>query len=64
MCKYSYGNGRCGNIDIEDRFCIGEKSCSVSNILRSKTSREEPENGMWQAVPSKIWNIGKRYLDK
>jgi hypothetical protein len=59
MCKYSYSNGKCANIDIHAHFCIGEKNCSLSDILRNRYYKEHSEDGPWQFVPLKIWNIGK-----
>jgi hypothetical protein len=62
MCRYSYGNGRCANIDVNNYFCIGERSCNISDILKSKVLRKEPENNAWQAVPSNVWNIGTCFI--
>jgi hypothetical protein len=62
MCRYNYGNGRCANIDVEAYFCIGDKSCSISDILRTQSLRDDPKENSWQAVPSKVWEIGTRYM--
>jgi hypothetical protein len=64
MCRYSYTNGRCANIDVEAFFCVGERSCSISDILKIRVLREEPESGGWQAVPPKVWSIGISPIDK
>lgn len=58
MCKYSYSNGRCGNIDIDSSFCIGEKKCSLSNILRAISFNEHRGDNDWLAIPLKVWKIG------
>jgi len=58
MCKYSYSNGRCANIDIDSSFCIGEEKCSLSNILKAMNFNEPLEDNDWLAIPLKVWKIG------
>jgi hypothetical protein len=62
MCRYSYGNGKCANIDVDAYFCLGERECSISDILEHRTQREDPKNNEWQAVPAKVWEIGTRFI--
>ena len=62
MCRYSYGNGRCANMDVDTYFCLGERSCNISDILKSQVLRVEPNDNLWQAVPSKVWHIGARHI--
>jgi hypothetical protein len=58
MCKYSFGNGRCASMDIHFNFCIGEKNCYVSDILKNRIVESEPEPDDWQFISSKLWNTG------
>ncbi len=62
MCRYSYSNGKCANIDVEVNFCVGEKNCNITDILQIRSDKESSINVAWQPLPSKIWEIGK-YLD-
>ncbi|MEE9152017.1 MAG: hypothetical protein V3U20_09330 [Thermoplasmata archaeon] len=60
MCKYSYSNGKCANIDIDTYLCVGERNCNISDILNNRNIKERSEGGSWLLLPPKIWNIGKR----
>ncbi|UCE37859.1 MAG: hypothetical protein JSW00_01030 [Thermoplasmata archaeon] len=56
MCRYSYGNGRCANIDVDVNFCVGEKNCNLSDILRSRAFRGQPQDNIWRPIPSNVWS--------
>lgn len=62
MCRFNYGNGRCASIDVKGYFCVGERSCLITDILKSQVLREEPAQNSWQAVPPKVWTIGTRLI--
>lgn len=62
MCKYSYSNGRCANIDIDDFFCVGESNCSISIIMRNQNDRENVPiekdiNDLLELFPVKTWTL-------
>ena len=64
MCKYNYSEGKCANVDVHTYFCVGERNCSISEILRSRNVREHSENNFWQPLSTKVWNIGKRNIER
>ena len=59
MCRYSYSNGKCANIDVIALFCIGDKNCSLSNFLHDTGPAALTEDETWKNIPSRIWKIGK-----
>lgn len=59
MCKYNYSGIRCANIDIEDRFCIGEGNCNLSDIMRFNGQDEMAMDNVWYAIPRKVSELGR-----
>jgi hypothetical protein len=59
MCKYNYAGIRCANIDIEDRFCVGERNCNLSDIMDIHSHEAMPRDRVWQAIPRRISELGK-----
>jgi hypothetical protein len=46
-------------MDIEDKFCIGEGNCNLSDIMRLKSHEEMSGDNIWQAIPRRISQLGK-----
>jgi len=59
MCKYNYSGIRCANIDIQDKFCIGEKNCSLSDIMRFEGEEDMSQDNVWYAIPKRISMMGR-----
>lgn len=59
MCRYNYGNGKCANIDVDAFFCVGDRECSITDIMKMRNIREVGDNESWHAFHSKIWAFGK-----
>jgi hypothetical protein len=62
MCKYNYSNDRCANIYVDDFFCVGERNCSISDILRIRNDKENASidqdlNDLLEIFPVRSWNL-------
>jgi DNA-dependent RNA polymerase auxiliary subunit epsilon len=59
MCRYSYSNGKCANMDIDLNFCVGERNCNLTDILRNRVQQESFDTAFLQPLPQEFLHLGK-----